>query len=137
LRLQLDEIYGEIDDELDLVVADYLPPHRNVEDTLEEMSQLRDDDVLDARVAVSTMHLGDRGLGDEIAPRGLRLLNRVSTLPPEIAARIAHDFDDLARLQRATPDDLMAVDGVDEAIAKTVRDTLQRVAESTILDQYN
>ena len=24
-----------------------------------------------------------------------------------------------------------------EAIAKTVRDTLQRVAESTILDQYN
>jgi diadenylate cyclase len=137
LRLQLDEIYSEIDDELDLVVADYLPPHRNVDDTLAEMAQLRDDDVLDARMAVATMHLGDLGLGDEIAPRGLRLLNRVSTLPSEIAARIAHDFGDLARLQRATRDDLMAVEGVDEAIAATVRDTLQRVAESTILDQYS
>ena len=34
LRLQLDEIYIDIDDELDLVIADYLPPHRHVEDTL-------------------------------------------------------------------------------------------------------
>ena len=46
LRLQLDELYGEIDDELDLVVADYLPPGRTVADTLTEMSRLSDDDVL-------------------------------------------------------------------------------------------
>jgi diadenylate cyclase len=34
LRLQLDELYGEIDDELDLVVADYLPADRSAADTL-------------------------------------------------------------------------------------------------------
>ena len=39
LRLQLDEIYGDIDDELDLVVADYLPAGRTTADTQAEMSR--------------------------------------------------------------------------------------------------
>jgi diadenylate cyclase len=137
LRLQLDEIYLDINDELDLVIADYLPPHRHVEDTLHEMTRLKDDDVLDARMALTTMHLGDADLDDEIAPRGIRLLRRVNTLPEEVAARLASDFGGLARLQRATVDDLMDIDGVDATIASTVRDTLQRVAENTILDQYH
>jgi len=31
----------------------------------------------------------------------------------------------------------MAVDDVDEATARAIRDTLSRVTESTILDQYS
>src|SRR5215218_8888763 len=46
----------DIDDELDLVVADYLPAGRPVADTQFEMSRLTDDDVLDLRVAASTLH---------------------------------------------------------------------------------
>lgn len=136
LRLQLDEIYSDIEDELDLVVADYLPPLRHAEDTLKEMAELKDDDVLDPRMALATLHLGDVELDAEIAPRGLRLLGRVNSLPPEVAARLASEVGGLARLQRATVDDMMGVDGVDETIAGTVRDTLQKVAENTILDQY-
>jgi hypothetical protein len=30
----------------------------------------------------------------------------------------------------------MSVEGVDEAMARSVRDTLTRITESTILDQY-
>src|SRR6478735_5062758 len=51
LRLQLDELCGDIDDELDLVVADYLPPGRTVADTLSEMSRLSDDAVLNLKLA--------------------------------------------------------------------------------------
>ena len=36
-----------------------------------------------------------------------------------------------------TVDELMAVDGVDYATAETVKDTLDRVTENTILDQYS
>ena len=137
LRLQLDEIYTDIDDEVDLVVADYLPPHRNVDDTLAEMARLKDDDVLDARMALSTLHLGDTELDDETAPRGLRLLRRVSKLTPEVAASITERFGGLARLQRVSIDDLVAVEGVDATIAASVKDTLQRVTEDTILGQYS
>ena len=137
LRLQIDEIYTEIDDEVDMVVADYLPPHRHVEDTLAELSRLKDDDVLDARMALATLHLGDAELDDEIAPRGIRLLRRVQSLPDDVASRIAHDFGGLARIQRATLSDLMNVDGVDAPMATHVKETLERVTENTILDQYH
>ncbi len=137
LRLQLDEIYTDINDEVELVITDYLPPHRHVDDTIAEMSRMKDDDVLDARMALATMHLGDVELGDEIAPRGLRLLRRVSKLTPDMAASIVERFGGLARLQRATVDDLAAVDGVDSTIAESVKETLDRVTENTILGQYS
>ena len=139
LRLQLDELYGEIDDELDLVVADYLPPGRSVAETLAGMTQLSDDEVLNLRLAADALSPGSDStdLGQEAAPKGLRLLHRVSRLPADTAMAIADHFGGLAKLQRATVDDLMSVDGVDEATARAIRETLSRVTESTILDQYS
>lgn len=138
LRLQLDELYGEIDDELDLVICDYLPPGRSVDDTLEEMAQLSDDDVLDLRVAAASLHrLGDANdLDQEVASKGLRILARVARLPTETATRIANHFGELSKLQRASLQDLMDVEGVDATMARAVKETLERVTEATIYDQY-
>jgi diadenylate cyclase len=138
LRLQLDEIYGDVDEELDMVISDYLPPGRSAAETLAELSRLEDDEVLDHRVAAAALHRGDsRDLEQEVAPKGLRLLHRVHRLAPEQAATIADHFGGLAKLQRATIADLMAVDDVDEVTALAIKDTLERVTESTILDQYS
>ncbi len=138
LRLQLDEIYGEVDDELDLVVADYVPPDRTAAETLDQMARLSDDAVLDLREAVLALRVGDvDDLDLEVAPKGLRLLHRVHRLPPDIALSIANHFGELAKLQRATVDDLRAVDGLDVTMARAIKDTLERVTETTILDQYS
>ncbi len=139
LRLQLDEMYGEIDDELDLVVADYLPPGRTVAETLGGMSELSDDEVLNLRLAADSLLPGTdvTDLTQEATPKGLRLLHRVSRLPARTATAVADHFGGLPKLQRATVLDLMAVDGVDEDTARSIRETLSRVTESTILDQYS
>lgn len=139
LRLQLDEIYGDIDDELELVIADYVPAGRSAADTQFEMTKLSDDEVLDLRTATASLHReGDPSdLDQEVGPKGLRLLHRVHKLAPEAAIRIADHFGGLARLQRATVTDLMAVPGVDAHTASSVKDTMQRVTESAILDQYS
>jgi diadenylate cyclase len=139
LRLQIDELYGEIDDELDLVVADYIPIDRTIGDTLEEMSRLSDDEVLNLRLTAATLYPGGdiQDLGQEASPKGLRLLHRVTRLPQDTAGAIVDHFGGLAKLQRATVDDLMLVDGVDESAALSIRETLTRVTESTILDQYS
>ena len=139
LRLQLDELYGEIDDELDLVVADYLPTDRTVAQALACMSQLSDDEVSNLRSTADAL-APDRDssdLGQEVVPKGMRLLHRVSRLPSKTAIEVADHFGGLAKLQRATVDDLMVVDGVDETTARAIRDTLSRVTEATILDQYS
>ena len=94
----------------------------------------------DLRAAARSLHRDSNGteqLGEEVAPKGLRLLHRVHRLPPEKAAAVANHFGELAKLQRATLDDLLAVDDIDETMARSIRETLIRVTESTIFDQYN
>jgi diadenylate cyclase len=110
LRLQLDEVFTSLDDELDLVMADY--PH----------------------IAANHKAVGD---GDApTSPKGLRLLARVPRLSDQEAAAIADHFGELAKLMRATADDLAAVPGIGRKTASAVKDTLDRLTESTILDQY-
>jgi len=139
LRLQLDELYGEIDDELDLVVQDYVADDRTAAETLADMSRLTDDEIHDLRLAAEALHrLGDSDdLATSVAPRGLRLLHRTKRLSSESAEAIAGHFDGLPKLQRATIDDLSKVNGIDSDTAAEVRETLARVTESAILDQYN
>jgi len=139
LRLQLDELYAEVDDRLDLVIADYLPAARDADDTLAELATLSDDDLRDLRRVAATLHHGGdaNDLDLELAPKGTRLLRRVNRLPDELAVRVATHFGDLARLQRASVDELATIDGIDTTVATQIRDTLAKVTESTILDQYN
>ena len=74
--------------------------------------------MLDLRVAAGTLHRdGDnRDLEQEVSPKGLRLLHRVHRLPAEQAAAVADHFGGLAKLQRATVEDLMDVDHVDREL---------------------
>jgi diadenylate cyclase len=72
-----------------------------------------------------------------VTPKGLRLLSRVPRLSASLVHAVADHFGALAKLQRANLTDLMQVPGVDEAVARSIKETLERVTESTILDQYN
>src|SRR3954470_13487005 len=49
LRMQLDELYTEIDDEIELVIDDYLPGGCSAADTHRLMAELDDESVLDLR----------------------------------------------------------------------------------------
>ena len=86
------------------------------------------------------LELARRVLGDidQSTPEGREAwVEAITQLPAELANKVANNFGDLSRLQRATIVDLMEVDGVDETIATTVKETLERVTENTILDQYS
>ncbi len=139
LRLQLDEIYTEIDEEIDLVIGDYLPAGSTSADTHHTMAGLDNDEVLDLRQsALAVVPAGaSLDLDQSLAPRGLRLLKRVPRLPDDAAIAITNYFGELTKLQRATVADLLVVPGVSPAQAQAIKDTLARVVEATIMDQYN
>ncbi|MEX0846530.1 MAG: DNA integrity scanning diadenylate cyclase DisA [Ilumatobacteraceae bacterium] len=112
LRLQLDEVYGEIDDEIELVAADY--------------------------PAITGNHAGSGLDGDAPAsPRGMRILARVPKVSSLLAASVVERFGELATLQRATVAELAEVPGVGQPLAEAIKDTLDRLTESSILDQYH
>jgi diadenylate cyclase len=139
LRLQLDEVYGEIDEEIDLTIKDYLPrgSKRTGAKVLEELSRLAEGEALDLRQVASTLGLaGGSDLDLSLTPRGERLLARVPRLPDHIAERVAAHFGDLSKILRAKVADLAEVEGVGITRAKAIKDALARITESSILDQY-
>ncbi|NUV44814.1 helix-hairpin-helix domain-containing protein, partial [Streptomyces sp. CAI-24] len=50
--------------------------------------------------------------------------------------RLVEHFGGLQKLLAASVDDLQTVDGVGEARARSVREGLSRLAESSILERY-
>ena len=138
LRLQLDELYVEIDDEIDLVIGDYLPNGHTVAEAHQAMAELDSDDVLDLRKTSLALvpANGADDLDQSMAPKGLRLLARVPRLNTDTAVAITNFFGELTKLQRATVADLLVVPGVSTTQAQAIKDTLARVVEATIMDQY-
>jgi diadenylate cyclase len=112
LRLQLDEVFGELENELELVMADYA----EIADSFAGTAQEAD---------------------SSASPKGLRLLARVQHLSPELALAVTSYFGELAKLQRATAADIAVVPGVDLVLAQAIKDTLNRLTETSILDQYH
>ena len=71
-----------------------------------------------------------------VTPRGYRLLAKVPRLPGAVIDRLIEHFGHLQKLLAASIDDLQTVDGVGENRARTVREGLSRLAESSILERY-
>ena len=89
-----------------------------------------------AAVARALGYSGGEGLDAAVSPRGYRLLARVPRLPGTVVDRLVDHFGSLQKLLAASIDDLQAVDGVGESRARSIREGLSRLAESSILERY-
>ena len=140
LSLQLDELVGGVDLERELVIRDYLPGgkrHRSATEVLADIEALSATDLLDISAVARGLALGGTEQLDLPAtPRGYRLLAKVPRLPGAVIERLVDYFGTLQKLLAASIDDLQAVDGVGELRARSVREGLSRLAESSILERY-
>jgi diadenylate cyclase len=141
MSLQLDELMAGVEVDRELVVRDYAPTSRkarSVEDVLADLDQLSPEDMLDATVLARVVGFGTGAEAMEapVSPRGYRLLAKVPRLPRLVVDRLVEHFASLQKLLAANVDDLQAVEGVGETRAKTVREGLSRLAESSILERY-
>ncbi len=140
LTLQLEELVSGIDHERDLVILDYLPAElgRTPQAVLSAMAGLNAKELLDpsysaAALGMSGLH---ERLDDPLSPRGYRLLSKIPRLSRIIIDRLVEHFGALQPMLSATLEELMSVEGVGEARARTLREGLSRLAESSILERY-
>jgi diadenylate cyclase len=143
LSLQLDELMAGVEVDRELVLRDYLVEgsgrkRRTVEDALEALDALSASDLLDlSAVAKAVGHPGSAdALEAAVSPRGYRLLAKVPRLPRAVVDRLVEHFGGLQKLLAAGIDDLQAVEGVGDTRARSVREGLSRLAESSILERY-
>ncbi len=143
LSLQLEELMGGVEEERVLVVRDYLPSgsgrrSRSAEDSLAELQALSATDLLDLSLVARAIGFPGttEALDAPVSPRGYRLLAKVPRVPGAVIDRLVEHFGGLQKLLAATVDDLQAVEGVGEGRARSVREGLSRLAESSILERY-
>jgi diadenylate cyclase len=144
LALQLDELIAGVEPDRELVARDYLPASssrkpRTVADVLDELDGLSASELLDLSTVARSLGFSGgagEGLDAAVSPRGYRLLAKVPRLPGAVVDRLVEHFGSLQKLLAANIDDLQAVEGVGESRARTVREGLSRLAESSILERY-
>ncbi len=140
LSLQLDELVAGVDQERVLVVRDYLPAFSSgspSENALADIDGLSATELLDIATVVRPLRLGGaESLDSAVSPRGYRLLAKVPRLPGAVVERLVDHFGTLQKLLAANIEDLQAVDGVGDMRARSVREGLSRLAESSILERY-
>ncbi len=138
LDLQLQEVVTGVGGDQVLLLRDYLPDPGHLEQTVAVLDQVEDSALVDLPQLGQMMGLASDldGLDRPLSPRGYRLLGRVPRLPEPVVERLIEHFGSLQKLLAASIDDLQSVEGVGEARARSVRDALSRLAESSILDRY-
>ncbi len=140
LALQLEELITGVDTERELVIRDYVPSRRRSRDPLELLGKLEllsATDLVDPSAVAKVLGIGTgEHLDGAVAPRGYRLLTKVPRLPSNVVEGLVDHFGTLQKLLSAGIDDLQAVEGVGELRARSVREGLSRLAESTILERY-
>ena len=142
LSLQLEELVTGVDAERELVVRDYLPAGKRRQ--AEPVARTSPSSRPSPPPSWSTppRWRGAIGLGGAehldaaVAPRGYRLLAKVPRLPAAVVDRLVDHFGGLQQLLSAGIDDLQAVEGVGELRARSVREGLSRLAESSITERY-
>jgi len=140
VRLQLEEVLGGIGDERRLVMRDYFNEgvDWSLTAAMATLAELDTDELLDLKIVAGVLHLpqGSTDLDLSLQPRGFRLLSRIPRIPEPVVDHIVEHFGTLSKIMRATIDDLDDVEGVGDTRAKTIKEGLSKLAESSILDRY-
>jgi diadenylate cyclase len=142
LSLQLEELMAGVEVDRELVVRDYMPSGgrraRRVSSVLEKLDALSGADLLDLTSVAHVLGFPAAAevLDVAVSPRGYRLLAKVPRIPGTVVDRLVEHFGGLQKLLSASIDDLQIVEGVGESRARSVREGLSRLAESSILERY-
>jgi diadenylate cyclase len=140
IRLQLDELVGNVPSERDAVVRDYHSAGAGAEATLalEGLRAMGYQDLIDVERLGELLGYprGVNPLDHSVAPRGYRVLSHIPRLPEALIRRVVTDLGSLDSVVRASQRDLEAVEGVGTVRAREIREGLRRLQEHNLVDRY-
>jgi diadenylate cyclase len=139
IRMQLEELIGDLPVEKAAVVYDYHvegSPDR-VREALEALGQIRYHDLLEFELLAILGYPGTvNPLDHAVQPRGYRVMSHIPRLPDALIRRVVGDFEGLEAIVRASQRELEAVDGVGPTRAREIREGLRRLQEHNLVDRY-
>jgi len=140
IRLQLEELVGDVPTERDAIVRDYHAVGGGPEAAvaLEGLRALRYQDLLEFDRLTTLLGYGRsvNPLDHSVAPRGYRVLSHIPRIPDSVVKHVVADLGSLDAVVRASQRDLEAVEGVGAVRAREIREGLRRLQEHNLVDRY-
>jgi diadenylate cyclase len=139
IRMQLEELVGEVPAEKAAVLYDY---HREggserISEALEALAGLAYQNLLEFELlAVLGYPATVNPLDVAVSPRGYRVLSRIPRLPDAVIRRVVASLDGLDAIVRASQRELEAVEGVGAVRAREIREGLRRLQEHNLVERY-
>jgi diadenylate cyclase len=133
IHLQTEELRAGLDTTMGLVLRDYTDQRG-----MHHLRSLSPDALMDLPRVVAALNLpaSSDQLHAELAPRGYRMLHRLSQLSETIIDRLVDKFGSLPDILSASAAELESVEGIGAATARHVRDGLARLVEASIFERY-
>ncbi|AWB84646.1 DNA integrity scanning diadenylate cyclase DisA [Corynebacterium liangguodongii] len=135
LALQLTELRGTIDEDVEMLVRDYIaaatvPGDEQVAEALASLGQLPDSELLNTALLARALGLPatEENLMQSVAPRGYRALSRVPRVQKFLMDHVVAEFGTLAELLSADPERLAGAEHVSPLWARHIYEGLRRMA---------
>jgi len=137
IRMQLEELMGNVEDDHTMLLRDYMPGNMRPPDRIKQrLSQLSSEELLDTSlVAAALGHDHQGGLDIKLSPRGYRMLSKVPRLPWAVITNVVRNFGSFQQLIEASPQSLDEVEGVGTSRAKAIKEGLDRLRQYSILER--
>jgi diadenylate cyclase len=139
IRMQLEELIGEVPAEKRAVVSDYHASDdpADAAAALARLGALPYQSLLEVEVLGGLLgYPRVNPLDHVVTPRGYRALAHIPRLPPAVIKRVVRGMDGLEAIVRAGQRELESVAGVGAVRAREIREGLRRLQEHNLVDRY-
>ena len=139
VRMQLEELLGDIENEELFIIKDYMVKKRKkntAEDILKNLSQLSYEDLNNENFIAKILGYENFDNYDEIGvyTRGYRILNKIPRMPNNIVENLVSSFKSFQHILAADIENLDDVEGIGEVRARTIKQSLTRMQEQFVFD---
>lgn len=138
VSMQLDELVGNTEEEIELVIDDYRLPTdgRSMEEILKQIRACSQEDLLDLNFICRTLGFANftNPLDLSVYPKGYRILNKIPRVPMLVIENLVQKFESFQGILGASIEDLDDVEGIGEVRAKIIKEGLRRIQDQLIMD---
>ncbi|MBP3801005.1 MAG: DNA integrity scanning diadenylate cyclase DisA [Clostridia bacterium] len=139
VRMQLEELLGDIENEELFIIKDYMVKKRKkitAEDILKNLSELSYEDLNNENFIAKILGYDNFDNYDEIGvyTRGYRILNKIPRMPNNIVENLVSSFKSFQHILAADIENLDDVEGIGEVRARTIKQSLTRMQEQFVFD---
>lgn len=138
IRLQMNEILTELEEEIMLIIKDYaFERDIKARDVLGRMQTLANSGTIEDMVLLKLMgYLGYVHLDENKHSRGYRILHKIPRLPSIIIENLISSFGELSKIITATVEELDEVEGIGEVRAKKIKEGFKLIKERLYTDRH-